>query len=411
MPSLNTENAILSNAIKVNSSYNVGIGGAASGSYKLQVTGASNFTGAYTGFQFNSAGAYPAYNTYFGAIGTNFSNSNSELDIWNTVGGGFVFRRQTGASAQTALMTIANSGNIAINGVPTEIGGFTSLIINNNSNGSFLDLNNSGVNNLRLLSLSLVDQRIQAQGNLTFYTAAIARMAITSDGNVGIGTSSPLNIANFTSLQVNGVNSGLIMVSNNANIKGHLYVNASGIQIGASSNNLVSFNTNDTEKMRLTAAGQFMVGGSLGLVGRIVVFNESTGISIMDSSNNGGLMRFYNVNAVQIGSITTDASSTFYNTSSDYRLKEDLKEINGLAKVSAIKVYDFKWKNNDARMDGFIAHELSEVIPYAVHGQKDGEEMQSVDYSKIVPILVKAIQELNQTVQDQQQQINSLINR
>jgi hypothetical protein len=49
MPSLNTGNAILSNAIAVDSSYNVGIGGAASGSFKLQVTGTSNLTGALTG--------------------------------------------------------------------------------------------------------------------------------------------------------------------------------------------------------------------------------------------------------------------------------------------------------------------------------------------------------------------------
>jgi hypothetical protein len=61
---------------------------------------------------------------------------------------------------------------------------------------------------------------------------------------------------------------------------------------------------------------------------------------------------------------------------------------------SAIKVYDFKWKADGSRMDGVIAHELAEVLPYAVQGEKDAEEMQQVDYSKLVPIMIKAIQEL-----------------
>ena len=57
-------------------------------------------------------------------------------------------------------------------------------------------------------------------------------------------------------------------------------------------------------------------------------------------------------------------------------------------------------KDNDARMDGVLAHELQEVLPYAVHGEKDAKEMQSVDYSKIVPILVKAIQELKAEIDE-----------
>ena len=79
-------------------------------------------------------------------------------------------------------------------------------------------------------------------------------------------------------------------------------------------------------------------------------------------------------------------------------LKEDLNDFNGLEKISAIKVYDFKWKGKNDRQNGVIAHELAEVLPYAVSGEKDGEEMQGVDYSKIVPVLVKAIQELQSQI-------------
>ena len=100
--------------------------------------------------------------------------------------------------------------------------------------------------------------------------------------------------------------------------------------------------------------------------------------------------------ATEIGSISNVGGSfTSFNTSSDYRLKEDLKEINGLEKICAIKVYNFKFKKSKYRMDGVLAHELQEIIPYAVIGEKDAKEMQSVDYSKIVPALIKSIQELN----------------
>ena len=79
-------------------------------------------------------------------------------------------------------------------------------------------------------------------------------------------------------------------------------------------------------------------------------------------------------------------------------LKEDLKDFAGLDMVSKIPVYDFKWKSDESRSYGVMAHELQEVLPNAVSGEKDAEEMQSVDYSKIVPLLVKSIQELKAEV-------------
>jgi hypothetical protein len=109
-----------------------------------------------------------------------------------------------------------------------------------------------------------------------------------------------------------------------------------------------------------------------------------------------------------VGTITSNGSSTSYNTTSDYRLKEDLQELNGLDKVLAIKTYNYKWKNSELRTDGVLAHELEEVLPYAVSGEKDGAEMQGVDYSKLVPILVKAIQEQTQIIKDLEARIVSL---
>jgi hypothetical protein len=101
-----------------------------------------------------------------------------------------------------------------------------------------------------------------------------------------------------------------------------------------------------------------------------------------------------------VGTITSNNTNTSYSTTSDYRLKQDLKNYNALDLVSKINTYDFEWKADNSRMYGVIAHELAGVIPYAVIGEKDAIDLkdkiipQGVDYSKLVPILVKAIQEL-----------------
>ena len=93
------------------------------------------------------------------------------------------------------------------------------------------------------------------------------------------------------------------------------------------------------------------------------------------------------------------------------RLKEDLKDFNGLDKISKIPVYDFKWKVDESRSYGVLAHELQEVIPDAVGGEKDAVNEdesinpQGVDYSKIVPILVKSIQELKAEIENLKSQI------
>ena len=137
------------------------------------------------------------------------------------------------------------------------------------------------------------------------------------------------------------------------------------------------------EKMRITSGGvlQMSNNSSTFSIGSIAGQNR-----IQFESTQFG---FYNTSNAY-----TAIGASAFNVMSDYRLKEDLQEVKGLEKLSALKVYDFKWKSDQSRMDGVLAHELAEVLPYAVHGEKDGEQMQGVDYSKLVPVLVKAIQEL-----------------
>jgi hypothetical protein len=153
--------------------------------------------GAYTGLQYNSAGAYPAYNTYFGAIGTNFSNSNSELDIWNTVGGGFVFRRQTGASAQTALLTIASTG--AATFLSSASGGQNLRLQTSVAAGrNYMQFAN-GSGDMGYMGYGGADSKFyiinQLNDDMLFYTNSALRMTIASGGNIGIGASiNPQNL-------------------------------------------------------------------------------------------------------------------------------------------------------------------------------------------------------------------------
>ncbi|QDP65915.1 MAG: putative tail fiber protein [Prokaryotic dsDNA virus sp.] len=113
--------------------------------------------------------------------------------------------------------------------------------------------------------------------------------------------------------------------------------------------------------------------------------------------------RFSSTSSIR-GSIATNNSGTTYNTTSDYRLKTDAKDFNALDLVKQIPVYDFKWKNIDNRDYGCFAHELAEVVPNAVNGEKDAiaedetPDYQQADYSKLVPVLLKAIKELEAKV-------------
>ena len=103
---------------------------------------------------------------------------------------------------------------------------------------------------------------------------------------------------------------------------------------------------------------------------------------------------------------------------SDYRLKEDKQDFDALEVIQAINAYDFAWKGTDQREFGFMAHEIQSVLPYIVTGQKDqvyenGQPViQRVNYAKLTPILLKAIQqqqEMIQKLQEQIAQINSAL--
>jgi hypothetical protein len=120
----------------------------------------------------------------------------------------------------------------------------------------------------------------------------------------------------------------------------------------------------------------------------------------------GTVYAAFGLAGVQIGSITQNGTTgVLYNIVSDYRLKESVKPISsGLARVNALKPSSYNWKSDGSTGEGFLAHELAEVVPFAVSGEKDAVsedgkiKPQGIDMSRIVPILVAAIQELTAEV-------------
>ena len=135
--------------------------------------------------------------------------------------------------------------------------------------------------------------------------------------------------------------------------------------------------------------------------------NKGVGIHCQRAANEASsALHFTKETGAVVGSIVLDtANSTNFNTTSDYRLKEDFVPVSdGLLKVNALKPTNFKWVDIDARMDGFIAHEVKEVVSNAVTGEKDAVDenndpiYQQIDASRLIPIMVAAIQELSQKI-------------
>ena len=97
--------------------------------------------------------------------------------------------------------------------------------------------------------------------------------------------------------------------------------------------------------------------------------------------------------------VAGDAKATSFNATSDYRVKENVQTISGeIYTVDNLRPVSYHLKDSKEPHIGFIAHELQEHVPTAVKGEKDGEEMQSVNYSELIPILVKEIQDLKKEV-------------
>jgi hypothetical protein len=256
-------------------------------------------------------------------------------------------------------------------------------------------------------------------GTHTFLDGAgSTRMTLNSTG-LGIGIASASISAKLHidgNFKINGATSEILMATGSERTisasgssgstaltfkrwNGSSYV--SDVVMDGSGNLLVGTTNTDPTLNRVNGVN---VRGNAGILMRTPSgFSEfglsvTSGIHVYFASDNG-TARVYG------GNISTNGSTTAYNTTSDYRLKESVQPlVGGLARVNALKPSVYKWKSDGLTGEGFLAHELAEIVPIAVTGEKDAVrkdgsiEAQGVDLSKLVPILVAAIQELTAEV-------------
>jgi Chaperone of endosialidase len=295
-------------------------------------------------------------------------------------------------STSSDILTFTSAGNVGIGTSAPEV----RLHIQAPNNLAALRLQNTAANKVWELNPSNPDV---SNTGLTIWnvTDNTKPFHITDSGNVGIGTTSPSYKFVVSKGGAEGMefDAGNIVAGKNYIINYNRSTSAyTDFQIDANS---IIFGTAGSERMRITSGGLVEINRTSDLGNGILEIDGTSSRSAIACNQTATTTRyqiyFSNPNGI-VGSISTNGSVTSYNITSDYRLKEDLKPINGLEIVNKIKVYDYKWKASDSRMDGVLAHELAEILPYAVNGVKDGEQMQGVDYSKIVPVMVQAIKDL-----------------
>ena len=268
-----------------------------------------------------------------------------------------------------------------------------------------------------------------AADTIAFAEGGAEVMRIDSSGNVGIGTSSP-----STRFEANtgagGTQNIATIRSSNVQLKigttdvgnGEVTYNAFPTSNSSAAGAHV-WQSGGAERARIDSSGNFLNNctGQTGDApntagGRILETNGNQKVRVVTNGQVG--FQFYSPSGgtgSPVGSVTVNASSTSYVTSSDYRLKENIAPMTGaLSKVAALKPVTYSWKNTGEADEGFIAHELQEVCPSAVTGEKDAVDAegnpkyQGIDTSFLVATLTAAIQELKAIVDAQGAEIAAL---
>jgi hypothetical protein len=272
-------------------------------------------------------------------------------------------------------------------------------------------------------------QSIVADGDLVFQgidgSSFITAMHIdmSEAGRVGVGTTTPsakLQVqADGESIRLDGsadTTRTIFFRSTSASNPAQIHSDGALKLRAEDSGTHMEFHTADSERMRIDSSGKVLINttSTVGTSTALVEFNNlGSGGRILNTKDNGtgscNAITFNNNNG-QVGRITTDGSGTSYVTSSDYRMKENLVyEWEAISKIKNLKPVQFNFKTNpDELTEGFIAHEAQSIVPYAIVGEKDGEEMQGMDYGKLTAVLTKAIQEQQEQIEALQSEINTL---
>jgi hypothetical protein len=446
-------------AIFTDSSNNVGIGAAASGSYKLQVTGTTNLTGALSGTSATFSGNVTSDDviftagTLFGAGNTGFSNRASDTTLYlqmpatgfnitdNALNTRFILS-STGAATFSSSVTadsLVSNGGGQIN---TTVSPFVFFNSGGGGNAKKFGLNMTNLDGFKIYSLN--DNGTTRKDNIIFANI---------DGNVGIGTSSPHTLLTISgpASTVYGINLGtqtpnwpsVSRYIGIGNSNGSIAANSgfSGVEFGgpdSADEGYLAFHTHDNlvasgERMRITKGGNVGIGTtspsqrlsvSAASAGYVFLSENSRNVSgdlntLINLGNNANNTSSYFVVCSMAsgdkmyvygnGNIVNTNNS--YGTLSDATLKENIIDATPkLADILQLKVRNFNLIGDDTKQIGFIAQEFEEVFPSMI--DIDGKSgKKAIKTSVLVPMLVKAIQEQTQIIKDLEARIKQLENK
>jgi len=353
------------------------------------------------------------------------------------------------AEGGAEVMRIDSSGNVGIStssaGVKLQISGqsgrtsglsnplayFAAASANNNDAGVVLG---SVTGNFPYIAASKLGDGNAT--NLGFFTNDTERARIDSSGNVGVGTSSPVaaSLLTLKKTSAGGDGAELRLINSSTTVETATQIvftntttdsgNSAVIKVARTSGGQdFRFASDGTERVRIESGGSLLMTTARSTArGRVDIPDtggtQSVPLAVSRGGDAGTMVNFFSTNSTTttIGTIGNSGNTnTTYNTSSDYRLKEDIAPMTGaLAKVALLKPSIYRWKSTGATDEGFIAHELAEVCPSAVTGEKDAVDEdgnivpQGIDTSFLVATLTAAIQELKAIVDAQGAEIAAL---
>jgi hypothetical protein len=335
----------------------------------------------------------------------------------------------------SAKATLDSSGNLGLGATPSawgsnakalEIGSGASTSLSFNFSETNLSTNvyriNTGASLYKATGIAMLYTQssgghawsIAPSGTAGDTISFTQAMTLDASGNLGLGTTSPAsNGSTFATLSLNGSNGGALHFMNAGTTVMQLYNDANAFFLNAASGKQTIFQTASTERARITSGGELMVGtttsvsngvlsvtktGEIDLAGFWNQSSAGNGTALfVKRTNTGNLLYFvHSTSNTYVGQISTNGTTVSYTSASDARLKKNIVEATEAgSEIDALKVRAFDWKADNSHVKyGFIAQELIEVVPEAVSKSENPDGMMGVDYSKLVPMLVKEIQSL-----------------
>jgi hypothetical protein len=382
-----------------------------------------------------------------GNVGINTASpwSDAKLTVDNGGSGNASIALSRSGAGQNDVALVNDAGEFIVkNGVASTVAGLTermridssgSLLVGTNT-GSFVNGGGVIIANTQAARLKLCDSDTAGTGAsdgfeltqagtaayiyqnendfMAFGTNATERMRIDSSGNVGIGDSNPPSGTKVaiqhdgTAIRIDGsanTTKRIFFRNTNAANPAEIVADGSLVLIAEDSGMHMEFKTANTERMRITATGNTLMGLTSDYYSAKLAVGQSGGnpaIACRTTNTSGtvALVLFTDGNSQDCGSIdvNTTANTTNYGTSSDQRLKENIVDAPS-GNIDDVRVRSFDWKSSGHHQTyGLVAQELVDVAPEAVSQGKKEEDTWKIDYSKLVPMMIKEIQDLKAEV-------------